>query len=73
MEFKLKQLEECYGLDFYQNRTFFMVQNSDFCKKLAYESQEVYTLNDLFHYAVIGQNEILDVVSIGQAIIEFVE
>lgn len=62
---RLEYLKNSYGTDFYQNWTFFKVENSSFAHWLSFQSTGVYQTNDFIHCALITPNSIFDMILVG--------
>ena len=68
-----KKLSEKYGNNFYQNWTFFKVNNSEY---LAWISKKSGTWSDyigLQHYCILGSDEIIDVLALSEPIVKIIE
>lgn len=62
MDFKLQALEKKYGKDFYQLNSFFKVMDSEYSRWLFKVWDRMYRLEDIYHYAFITSDKIIDIV-----------
>lgn len=71
MKIKIKILEKKYGAVFYQDWAFFVVKNSNFICYLSDRWQEDYESDELIHYVIITQDEIIDLICMNETIVKF--
>jgi len=68
----IDQLIKKYNENFVKNWTFFKVENSEYLQYLSKESLTISDYNNFSHFALITNDEIIDLVNSFEPIIEFI-
>lgn len=69
----ISQLDKKYGGDFYGNRTFFRVTDSEYLQWLSEQSSIISDHYGVQHYSILGINWVLDIAIPFEPKVEFIE
>lgn len=59
----INYLQDSYGVNFYRERTFFEITDSEYIQWLSKQSQGVSDLEQISHYSFLAVNSIVDVIA----------
>ncbi|MFC6332757.1 hypothetical protein ACFP56_09000 [Paenibacillus septentrionalis] len=59
----INYLQDSYGLNFYKERTFFVITDSEYIRWLSQQSQGISDLEQVSHYSFLAVNSIVDVIA----------
>lgn len=66
----INDLDKVYGLDFYKNQNYFIIENSEYIKRFNEETYDIYKNFNIVHYVFILSDDIIDILSTFPPIIE---
>lgn len=69
----LMRLEKQYGSKFYFEWSFFKVENSTYVNWLTLESDGVFNSKAYSHFCIFGVDSVVDIIAMGDPVVEFVE
>lgn len=59
----INYLQDSYGVNFYRERTFFEITDSEYIQWLSKQSQGISDLEQISHYSILAVNSIVDVIA----------
>ena len=68
----IEDLDKKYGTKFYSEWAFFEVKNSDYLKGLSEKSYTISDTRNFRHFVILTFDEILDIISLNEPEIEFI-
>jgi hypothetical protein len=59
----INKLDEHYGAEFYRNRTFFIVTNSEYIQWLSLQSYGISDSEPVYHFSILAVDSVVDVIA----------